>query len=69
MINEKQNFSLLQVISMAQSGEDAKAEAIKDRYFSVKIFNQNTIKTHRTFRMCLEDQRISGHDMNEIPTH
>lgn len=51
MINEKQNFSLLQVISMTQSGEDAKAEATKDRSFSVKIFNQNTIKTHRTFRI------------------
>lgn len=54
---------------MTQSGEDAKAEATKDRSFSVKNFNQNTIKIHRAFRMCLEGQRISGHDMNEMPTH
>ena len=36
---------------MTQSGEDAKAEAAKGRSFSVKIFNQNTIKTHHIFRI------------------
>lgn len=48
MINEKQKLSLFQVISMTLKKnvlKTTKTEAMKDGYFSVKIFNQ-TLSRH-----------------------